>query len=137
MSERTSNDTGRDCAHCGGHILLYQEEKDNMPWSYYECADCGCQWTLTDELFHIGRLTACQRLTPPAEVSESVFSKIPPPVWVLIGTVLILVLFPPVTALLIRLGIYLFSVLRWLALPITIGLLVWGGYILGKRQEWW
>lgn len=142
MSEKTKQDTGRDCGHCGGRIVLCRQEMDDVPWSYYECSDCGCKWTVTDELFHIGRFAACPRPSsrPVIELPTLPplpFDRLPGVVWVILGIVVAALLFPPIGVLLGRFVIYLVSLVRFLVVPLVIAFIVWAGYQLGRRQEWW
>lgn len=128
-------DSGYDCDHCGGEILLSREISRGRPASgYYQCRSCGCEWTLKGDVLHIGTEPGCKTaqrdrmggggLQLP-EISEiSIWRRA---ALIIGGVILFLVL--------LRFGgLMLF---RFLLPLFVIGLLVYLVFKMGREQEWW
>lgn len=130
-------DTGRDCGHCGGRIVIIETEKAGKSWTYFNCIDCGCKWTLSDELFHVGNLPVCQQQHTPLAEATSTFGAIPLPAIIAVVILLLGLLIPPLRITAIFIVRALVPLLRVVALPLLIGLLLYGVVSYGRRQEWW
>ncbi len=128
-------DSGYDCDHCGGEILLRREMSPGRPaQGYYQCRSCGCEWTLKGDVLHVGTGRGCKtaqrnrmggggfQLPELSEIS----------VWrraaIIIGGVILFLV-------LLRFGgLMLF---RFLLPVIVIGFLIYLVFKLGREQEWW
>jgi DNA-directed RNA polymerase subunit RPC12/RpoP len=135
--ERKANveDSGFDCDHCGGEILLSREMSAGRPaQGYYRCRRCGCEWTLQGDVLHIGTGRDCKAAQRERmggggfqipEISEiSLWRRA---ALIIGGVVLFLIL--------LRVGgLMLF---RFLIPVFVIGLLVYLVFKLGREQQWW
>ena len=128
-------DSGYDCDHCGGEILINRELTPGRPaQGYYQCRGCGCEWTLKGDVLHIGTGQGCKRakrdrmggggLQLPAISEISVWRRA---ALIIGGVILFLVL--------LRFGgLMLF---RFLLPLFVIGVLVYLVFKMGREQEWW
>jgi len=58
--ETSWEDSGYDCDHCGGKILLRTDrETGQPPLVCYQCELCGCQWELSGDVQRTGSLPSC------------------------------------------------------------------------------
>lgn len=56
----TWKDSGYDCDHCGGKILLRTDFETGQPrQECYQCEVCGCQWRLNGDVLRIGSGSEC------------------------------------------------------------------------------
>ncbi|MCA9972065.1 MAG: hypothetical protein KC425_17695, partial [Anaerolineales bacterium] len=62
IKTRTSwKDSGYDCDHCGGKILLRTDHETGQPkQELYQCELCGCQWALNGDVLRIGNSSSCE-----------------------------------------------------------------------------
>lgn len=133
--KKNYEDSGYDCDHCGGEILLSREMSPGRPaQGYYQCRRCGCEWTLKGDVLHIGTEQGCktaqrERLGGSGfqipEISEiSVWQRV---ALIIGGVILFLIL--------LRVGgLMLF---RFLIPIVVIGFLVYLVFKMGREQEWW
>ena len=128
-------DSGYDCDHCGGEILLNREMTPGRPvHGYYQCRRCGCEWTLKGDVLHIGSGRHCKasqrkRMGGGGVQLPEIFEV---SVWrrtaLIIGGVLLFLI-------LLRFGgLMLF---RFLLPVIVIGFLIYLVFKMGRDQEWW
>lgn len=134
--EKTNlEDSGFDCDHCGGEILISRALTTGRPLlGYYLCKNCGCEWTLKGDVIHIGTGQDCKAsqrkrmgggaLHLPQLSDISIWQRA---ALIIGGLILFLVL--------LRFGgLMLFRLL----LPLlVIGLLIYLVFKLGREQEWW
>ena len=128
-------DSGYDCDHCGGEILLNRAVSSGRPVvGYYVCQRCGCEWTLKGDVQHIGTGRDCKSaqrkrmggdgLQIP-EISEiSVWRRVA----IFIGGIVLLLI-------MLRFGGLL--LLRFLIPLLVIIVLMYFVFKLGREQEWW
>ena len=128
-------DSGYDCDHCGGEILVVRDMVSGRPMQgYYRCQSCGCEWTLKGDVLHIGTRRGCKASQRKRmggggfqlpEISEiSVWRRA---ALIIGGVILFLVL--------LRFGgLMLF---RFLLPVIVIGFLIYLVFKMGREQEWW
>lgn len=131
QTESSWADSGYDCDHCGGQVLIRTDRETGQPdRRYYQCEVCACQWTMAGEVLRVGHLGSCktaQRMREMAQQSAPLTAKIPP---LLLGIGLLLVV-----ALLFLLGGVL--ALRFL-LPLALGVLVAVAvHRFGRERMWW
>ncbi len=138
MSEEQNKnleDSGFDCDHCGGRILVSRAVTPGRPvHGYYVCQSCGCEWTLKGDVLHIGTGYDCQAsqrkrmggdgLQFPDMKEMSVWQRV-----ALIGGGIVLLL------ILIRFGG--FMMLRFLFPLLIVVVLIYLVIKLGREQEWW
>lgn len=128
-------DSGFDCDHCGGEILISRKITAGRPLpGYYLCNRCGCEWTLKGDVIHIGTGKDCKvsqrKRMAGAAVQLPELSEIS--VWrraalIMGGVILLLVL--------LRFGgLMLF---RFLLPFLVIGLLIYLVFKWGRGQDWW
>lgn len=59
-TKTTWEDSGYDCDHCGGEILLRTDKEAGRPDEVcYQCRECGCQWTLSGDVQRVGNSANC------------------------------------------------------------------------------
>lgn len=128
-------DSGFDCDHCGGEILINRTVTSGRPvHGYYVCQSCGCEWTLKGDVLHIGTSSGCKAAQRNRmggdgfqipEISEiSVWRRA---ALIIGGMILFLVL--------LRFGgLMLF---RFLLPLFVIGFLIYLVFKLGREQQWW
>lgn len=69
--ETTFSDSGYDCDHCGGQVLLRTDKETGQPPKVcYQCETCGCQWSRQGELLRLGRLSSCYKAAKIREASR-------------------------------------------------------------------
>ncbi|MCA9961790.1 MAG: hypothetical protein KC443_22275 [Anaerolineales bacterium] len=60
-TKTTWKDSGYDCDHCGGKILLRTDFETGQPRrECYQCEVCGCQWRLNGDVLRVGHGNECQ-----------------------------------------------------------------------------
>ena len=123
-------DSGYDCDHCGGRVLIRTDKETGQPVQQcYQCEACGCQWELSGGVLRVGHSTKCkQAQRERAAVREN--SQLLPfsPIFLIVGYVVLLIL------LLFVGGIV---AIRFL-IPITIAVVVaLAAFRLGKEKMWW
>jgi hypothetical protein len=64
QAEERWRETTQDCNHCGGIILQRTAHSSafNFDFSYYRCAQCGCEWEEGWILLKAGHGPQCQAL---------------------------------------------------------------------------
>jgi hypothetical protein len=128
-------DSGYDCDHCGGEILVSRKVTQGRPvHGYYVCQKCGCEWTLKGDVLHIGVGPNCQAsqrermggsgLKLPEMGEISVWRRV---ALIVGGIILFLVL--------LRFGG--FMLFRFLLPILVIGFLIYLVFRLGREQQWW
>lgn len=133
--KKNLEDSGYDCDHCGGEILLNRELIPGRPvHGHYLCQRCGCEWTLKGDVLHIGTGPNCKAFQRKRMGSGGL--QIPEigeiSVWrraaLIIGGVIVFLV-------LLRFGgLMLF---RFLLPLIVIGFLIYLVFKLGREQQWW
>lgn len=132
-----SKDTGRDCPYCGGVIYRVENESGNIKTAFHNCNMCGARWSDSWSLTSpgnrafttgIGRAPRVKESTPP-EVFAFNWRSIKIPTWGWIVIVLI------GAFALVRLGALTF--LSYLLLPLTVIILGYIVFNIGKEQRWW
>jgi DNA-directed RNA polymerase subunit RPC12/RpoP len=59
--ETTWEDSGYDCDHCGGKILIRTDRETGQPKRRcYQCEQCGCQWKMNGNVLRIGSGRRCR-----------------------------------------------------------------------------
>lgn len=54
-------DSGYDCDHCGGRILVRTDTETGQPdRQCYQCEQCSCQWTLDRRPLRVGKRPECK-----------------------------------------------------------------------------
>lgn len=123
-------DSGYDCDHCGGQILLRTDTETGQPDVVcYQCAECGCQWTLDGDPLRVGSGSGCKkamraREDQPAFDWQQLSKR---SLWILLAIL--------AGVALLRFGG--FALLRGL-LPLVV--LIVAGVLLvryGRTQQWW
>lgn len=60
--ETTFSDSGYDCDHCGGQVLLRTDKETGQPVKVcYQCQECGCQWSRQGEVLRVGHMSSCHQ----------------------------------------------------------------------------
>jgi hypothetical protein len=137
MNDRNKylEDSGFDCDHCGGEICLSRELLPGHPTNgFYQCQQCGCEWSLKGDVIHIGTGKMCQEAQR-KRMGGGWRSELPIPEFsgwrralIIIGGLLLLLV-------LIRFGGLM--IFRLLLPLLVIGALIYWLYRLGQEQEWW
>ena len=129
-TETRWEDSGFDCEHCGGEILLRTDiETGRADFQCYQCKECACQWLLSGDLHRIGDGAQCKKAAKASEAEGEVHwvDRLSRSLWILLGII--------AGVMLLRFGGGL--VFRLLLPLIALGVL---GYVLvryGRTQEWW
>lgn len=135
QQKKNQEDSGYDCDHCGGEILINREITSGRPvHGYYLCQRCGCEWTLKGDVLHVGTGPNCkasqrkrmggQGYQIPEIAELSIWRRA---ALIIGGLILFLVL--------LRVGgLMLF---RFLLPFIVIGFLLYLIFKWGREQEWW
>lgn len=59
--ETSWEDSGYDCDHCGGKILIRTDRETGQPKRRcYQCKQCGCQWKMNGDPLRIGSGSNCR-----------------------------------------------------------------------------
>ncbi len=93
--ETTFSDSGYDCDHCGGQVLLRTDKETGQPVRVcYQCQECGCQWSRQGEVLRVGRMSSCHEALKEREKihSESNFPALTPILITISVVILILML---------------------------------------------
>ncbi|MCA9952630.1 MAG: hypothetical protein KDE48_23435 [Anaerolineales bacterium] len=129
-TETRWEDSGFDCEHCGGEILLRTDiETGRADFQCYQCKECACQWLLSGDLHRIGDGAQCKKAAKASEAEGEVHwvDRLSRSLWILLAII--------AGVMLLRFGGGL--VIRLLLPLIALGVL---GYVLvryGRTQEWW
>ena len=60
-TQTTWIDSGFDCDHCGGRLFRRIDSETGRPDTQcYQCEQCGCQWTLDNQVLRVGTLHSCR-----------------------------------------------------------------------------
>ena len=129
-AKSTFQDSGYDCDHCGGRVLIRTDKETGQPaQEYYQCELCGCQWELSGGVLRVGQHSNCPQAQQKRQVPSEGEPLLPfPPIFLIIGFVVALILL-----------IYVGGIvaIRFL-IPITIAVVVaFGVFRLGKEKMWW
>ncbi len=138
--QKQSKDTGRDCPYCGGVIYRVENETGNVTTAFHNCKMCGARWSDSWSLTSPGNRgynsrgvaqKEARERTPTRPFSMPSFdlSSINIPSW---GWILIVVVG---SFFLVRLGAL--SLLNLLLLPLTLIILGYIVFRIGKEQRWW
>lgn len=129
-TETTWEDSGYDCDHCGGEILLRTDRETGQPDAVcYQCRECGCQWTLSGDVQRVGSLSNCRTAykdrvdTPPVNWQDLLSRRL----WVILALVAGVVL--------LRFGGG--AALRFLLPLLLIGVAAFLLVRYGRTQMWW
>lgn len=130
-TETKWEDSGFDCEHCGGEILLRTDsETGRADFQCYQCKECACQWLLGGDLYRVGDGAQCKKAAKNNTEGEGIaywVEKLSRSLWILLAII--------AGVMLLRFGGGL--VMRLLLPLVVIGVL---GYVLvryGRTQEWW
>ena len=140
MSDQNqSKDTGRDCPYCGGVIYRVENESGKVKTAFHNCKICGARWSDNWSLTSPGnRGSANNPGRKSRRVSNSSsFPSFPSfnwqsmtiPIW---GWILIVIL---LAFLLIQLR--LVALIRILIFPVTLIVLGYFVFRIGRDQRWW
>lgn len=123
-------DSGYDCDHCGGEILLRTDRETGQPdRRCYQCQRCGCQWAENGDPLRVGTGPNCKaaqarrggEALPPARQALS------RRLWILLALV--------AGAALLRFGGVM--MLRFLLPVLFLALIVFVVVRYGRQQLWW
>lgn len=129
-AKSTFKDSGYDCDHCGGCVLIRTDKETGQPLQEcYQCELCGCQWEMSGEVLRVGQHSNCSQAQQKREKLSESEPLLPfPPIFVIIGFVVVLILLIYVGGLV---------AIRFL-IPITIAVVVvFMVFRLGKEKLWW
>ena len=138
MIETRTNweDSGFDCEHCGGEILLRTDHETGLPdRKCYQCRACSCQWSLDGELERVGSGEYCRAAarrrqeTASFDVGDVIdwTNRLSKSLWILLAII--------AGALLLRFG---GGVVLRLVLPLLLaGVSVYLVVRYGRREGWW
>lgn len=137
MSDQNqSKDTGRDCPYCGGVIYRVENETGNVKTAFHSCKMCGARWSDSWSLTSPGNRSFTSGIGRAPRKKETTSStpsfdwrSINIPSWGWIVIVLLGALF------LLRIGALAF--LNLLLLPLTLIILGYIVFRIGKEQRWW
>ena len=129
-AKTTFKDSGYDCDHCGGRVLIRTDKETGQPTQEcYQCELCHCQWELSGDVLRVGQMENCRQ----AQLKrQEVFHRDPvlpfSPLLFFVGygvLAILLIYFGGIVAI------------RYL-IPVTIFLVV--GYavlVWGREKQWW
>lgn len=129
-AKTTFKDSGYDCDHCGGRVLIRTDRETGQPTQEcYQCELCRCQWELSGDVLRVGQLANCRHAQ---EQRHEAFQREP----VLpISPTLFFVGYAVLAVLLIFWGGIV--AIRFL-IPITIALVVgYAAVVWGREKGWW
>lgn len=137
MSDQNqSKDTGRDCPYCGGVIYRVENESGNVKTAFHNCKMCGARWSDSWSLTSPGNRSytsdigrSSRKPSSSSALPSFNWQSIKIPTW---GWIIMLLLF---AFLFIRLG--LAAVLRVLIFPLTLIVLGYFVFRIGRDQRWW
>lgn len=121
-------DSGYDCDLCGGQIFRRTDEELLAVTAYYQCRNCGAQWSLNNKLLRAGD-SSKQRPKRSFGHNKPFELNWPNWVWLVIGFVAMFLFFRAgsVGALILRYAVPAVFV-------VVAGLVV---FRLGRELEWW
>ncbi len=123
-------DSGYDCDHCGGRVLIRTDKETGQPiQKCYQCELCGCQWQFSGAVLRVGQHASCikaQHKRMSARESESAlpFS----PIFLIVGLLLFLVI------LVYFGGLVAIRFFIPIAIAIAVGFAL---FQFGKEKMWW
>ncbi len=124
-TKTTWEDTGHDCAHCGGEVLKRIDSLPNGTTDVlFQCRNCGCQWAMDRTWLRVGNGRSCQKAHDQETNPTGYYSR---RLMIGVGIVFLVVV--------ARLGGI--GALRYLLPLAALGLVAWWVIRLGKEFEWW